>query len=258
VDDQGGDAAYRIGDTGVEVVLAGVTVTFDSRAEPVLDRIDLRVAPGEAVALLGSSGAGKSTLLRVLLGAVRPVAGQVRVGGLDPFGTPTEVRRLRQAAGFVRQRDDLVPGLTARTNLLIGQAARWRLPDWAAVLRGAVPARYAARVETLVDRHGIAHLLGRRVEHLSGGQRQRVALVRALLGQPRLLLADETTSGLDPVRAEAAIADLRNAGEATLLVATHDVALAGRFPRVVALRDGRIVHDGPPPDAATMELIYAT
>lgn len=241
----------------MDVVMAGVTVSFDRRSTPVLDRVDLRVDAGEQVALLGVSGAGKSTLLRVLLGAVRPKAGRVCVGGLDPFGPTAEVRRLRQAAGFVRQRDDLVPGLTARANILIGQSSRWRVTDWLAVARGAVPARHASRVSELARRHGIESVLNRRVEHLSGGQRQRVALVRALLGDPRLLLADETTTGLDPARAAAAVADLRGAKGATLLVATHDAALTRQFPRAVALRDGRIVYDGAAPDAASMELIYA-
>ncbi|MEV4756921.1 ATP-binding cassette domain-containing protein [Micromonospora sp. NPDC049559] len=235
-----------------------VTVAFGGGAAPALDGVDLEVGTGERVALLGASGAGKSTLLRVLLGAVRPRAGSVRVGGVDPFGSPARLRELRRRTGFVRQRDDLVPGLSARANILMGQSHRWGWQGWTAVLRGRLPSRYAARVRDLARRHGIEELLDRRIELLSGGQRQRVALVRALLGEPELLLADETTAGLDVVRAAAALADLRAVDGATLLVTTHDLTLARGFPRVVALRHGRVVHDGPAPDDAAAGAIYAS
>ncbi|MET8306877.1 ATP-binding cassette domain-containing protein [Micromonospora sp. NPDC005173] len=240
----------------MDVTLTGLSVRFDSQAVPALESVDLQVRAGEQVALLGSSGAGKSTLLRVLLGGVRPLAGEVRVGGRDPFGPAADVRALRQRAGFLRQRDDLVPGVSARTNILMGQSWRWRVGDWLTVARGGVPRRHTARLDELAHRHGIIDLLDRRIEHLSGGQRQRVALVRALLGGPGLLLADESTTGLDPERAAAAVADLRGADGVTLLLATHDGALARQFPRVVGLRAGRIVADGPP-DTISMEQLYA-
>jgi ABC-type phosphate/phosphonate transport system ATPase subunit len=157
----------------------------------------------------------------------------------------------------VRQRDDLVPGVSARTNILIGQSWSWRMPDWWAVARGRAPSQHVSRLAELAEGHGITDILDERVEDLSGGQRQRVALARALLGVPRLLLADETTSGLDPVNAARAVADLTSVVEATVILSTHDVSLAGSLARVVALRAGRIVHDGAPPDARQTELIYA-
>lgn len=242
--------------TGADIVLEDVTVAFEGRAVPALDRVSLSVRAGERLALVGPSGAGKSTLLRLLLGGVRLAGGRVRVGGLDPFAA-RQVRHLRQFTGFVRQRDDLVPGVSARTNILMGQSWSWRMSDWWAVARGGVPSRHVPRLAELAAGHGIADILGERVENLSGGQRQRVALARALLGDPRLLLADETTSGLDPVNAARAVADLTSAEGATVVLSTHDVILAGRFPRVVALRAGRIAHDGAPPDARETELIYA-
>lgn len=242
--------------TGADIVLEDVTVTFDGRAAPALDRVSLSVRAGERVALVGPSGAGKSTLLRLLLGGVRPASGRVRVGGLDPF-TTQQVRQLRRFTGHVRQRDDLVPGVSARTNILMGQSWSWHMPDWWAVARGRAPSRHASRLAELAEGHGIADILDQRVEHLSGGQRQRVALARALLGNPRLLLADETTSGLDPVSAARAVADLASVEGATVVLSTHDVSLAGSLARVVALRAGRIVHDGAPPDACETELIYA-
>jgi ABC-type phosphate/phosphonate transport system ATPase subunit len=242
----------------MDIELHDVTVDFTAHGIRVLDQFDLAIGAGEQVALLGPSGAGKSTLLRVILGGVRPVAGQVRVGGLNPFGSRTEVTRIRQATGIVRQRDDLVRGLSARANILMGEAYRWRLADWLAVLRGGTPAGYRQRLHGLAVRHEIDDLLDTRIEYLSGGQRQRVALARALLSRPRLLLADESTAGLDPTRAAAALAHLRDAEQATLLVATHDLAIAHQLPRVVALRDGRVVFDGSELDEDMVEEIYGS
>ena len=244
--------------TGMDIQLSGVTVDFASHGLRVLDDIDLSIGDGEQVALLGPSGAGKSTLLRVILGAVRPVAGQVRVGGRDPFGRPADVTAIRRATGIVRQRDDLVRGLSARTNILIGQTHQWRPLDWLTVLRGRVPHRYTERLAALAKRHGVDEFLGTRIEHLSGGQRQRTALVRALLPAPRMLLADEATSGLDPTRATEALAHLRDAGGATLVVTTHDLPVARQFPRIVALRDGHVVFDGADLTEQAVQDIYGS
>jgi ABC-type phosphate/phosphonate transport system ATPase subunit len=240
----------------MDIQFRNVTVDYGSKRGAVLDGLDLTVDAGEQVALLGASGSGKTTLLRVVLGAVPPAAGQVRVGGLDPFGSRSQATRIRRQTGMVRQRDDLVGGLNAWTNILMGEAYRWHTADWYAVLRRAFPKRYLQRLSELAARHDIDSLLNTRVEQLSGGQRQRVALVRALLPGPRLLLADESTVGLDPVRAAVALAHLRDARGATLLVATHDLGVARQFPRVVALRDGHIVFDGPFLDDRAVESIY--
>ncbi|MGR6913115.1 ATP-binding cassette domain-containing protein [[Actinomadura] parvosata] len=235
------------------IELADVTVNLGDQT--VLKEIRLTVAEGERVALLGPSGAGKTTLLRVIVGAARPATGRVRVGGLDPFGSRSEVRALRQSVGCVRQRDDLVPGLTARTNILAATAYEWRPIDWLTVIRGAVPRRYAGRLRELARRHEIEELLPARVERLSGGERQRVALVRALLTRPRLMLADEATSGLDPVRAAEVIAHLWQT-EATLVATTHDLAMASCFERVVALREGEIAFDGALSEVDDLSQIY--
>ncbi|WP_433381178.1 phosphonate ABC transporter ATP-binding protein [Streptosporangium sp. CA-115845] len=239
----------------VEIEVSGVQVVFAGRA--VLDDVTLKVGAGERIALLGPSGAGKTTLLRVIVGAVRPARGRVGIDGSSPFGRRTEVTRLRRAIGCVRQRDDLVPGLTARTNILAGAAYQWRPRDWASILVGVVPGRFAGRLAELAHRHEIEHTLGKRVEHLSGGERQRVALARALFTRPRLLLADECTSGLDPVRAAVALGHLRNSG-ATLVATTHDLNVARYCDRVIALREGKVVYDGSPPDSEEIERIYGT
>jgi ABC-type multidrug transport system ATPase subunit len=213
----------------MDVRFKQVVAGFKRRSERVLDGLDLSIKAGEHVVLLGSSGAGKTTLLRVILGFVRPTAGEVRVGGRNPFGSRGEATAVRQRTGFVRQRDDLVLGVTARTNILMSAVSQWHLRDWLGTATGNVPKRYAHRVRSLASRHGVESLLDSRVEELSGGQRQRVALVRALLPEPDLLLADETTSGLDPGRAAAALAHLREATRARLIVTTHDLSIAQQF-----------------------------
>jgi ABC-type multidrug transport system ATPase subunit len=236
----------------VDVVCTGLNAAFGP--VPVLRGVDLRLREGEQVALLGPSGVGKTTLLRLLVGAVRPVSGRVLVGGLDPADRRL-APRVRRGTGVVRQRDDLVRGLTARANVLIGVSHRWGAAGWLAMLRGGVPKHERQRLAELAERHGIAGLLDSRVEHLSGGQRQRVALVRALLPGPGLLLADEPVSGLDPVRAAEALRHLRSTG-ATLIVTTHDLAVARQFPRIVALRDGGVGYDGADLDESRVREIY--
>lgn len=239
----------------MEIRLDQVTVDFPARALRALDQLSLRIDVGEQVALVGGSGAGKTTLLRVLLGAITPVAGSVTVGGRDPYRNRAELAWLRRRTGLVRQRDDLVRGVSARLNVLMGDAGQWRLRDWFTIVRGGIPHQYRRRLRRLAQQHGIEQLLDAPVDQLSGGQRQRVALLRALLPAPALLLADECTSGLDPERAAAVIGQLRSA-RATLLLTTHDLQIARQFPRIVALRDGRLVADGPKLDSAATAEIY--
>ncbi|MDQ4069629.1 MAG: ATP-binding cassette domain-containing protein [Actinomycetota bacterium] len=238
--------------------MEGLCVDFPRRRLRALHHVDLRISSGEQIALLGPSGSGKTTLLRSLLGGVRPTSGQVRVGGLDPFGPPREVRTIRRFTGVIRQRDDLVLGLSARVNALMSSAPDWGPTDWLAVARGRVPRRYSEELARLAAVAGITECLPARVEHLSGGQRQRVGLVRALLTRPRLLLADEPTAGLDPVTGTRVLASLLSATSATLLLATHDLGVAARFPRIVGLQDGRIVYDGGPLSDDTVSQIYGS
>jgi ABC-type phosphate/phosphonate transport system ATPase subunit len=245
-----------------------LSVEFTDRGVRALDEVSLEIGAGERVALLGPSGAGKSTLLRALLGAV-PATGTVRVGGRNPYH-PREVRVVRRATGFLRQGDDLILAVSARLNALLGTLPQWRPPDWARALTGQVPRGWADQLAELADRHGVTECLVAPAGKLSGGQRQRVALIRALLPGPRLLLADEPTTGLDPVTAAEAVRALHGAVgsersseasdavgvAATVLAATHDATVAATFDRVVALRDGRLVYDGPPLDSTTTAQVY--
>lgn len=227
----------------MRVEIDDLTVDFPARGIRALSGVRLAVAEGEQVALMGRSGAGKSTLLRTMLGAVPTTAGTVRVGGLDP-ARPAQAHRIRRATGMLRQGGDLVGGVSARTNALMATSPTWRAADWLRVLRGRTPAVLADRLHALARAMGVEDCLDARVDQLSGGQRQRVALVRALLPNPRLLLADEPTAHLDPISAAAAVDGLLATG-VTLVVATHDPEVARRFPRVVVLADGTVVADGP-------------
>lgn len=239
----------------MQIDLNHVDVQLGGR--PVLRDVTLSFQEGDQIAVLGPSGAGKTTLLRLIVGAVAPQRGEVHVDGVRPLESRAGLMRLRRSVGCVRQRDDLVREFTARSNILASVAHEWRLRDWTAVLLGKVPPRYDRRLTELARRHDIEDVLPVPVERLSGGQRQRVALARALFGRPRLLLADECTAGLDPVRARWAIDDLR-AADATLVATTHDLAVAKLFPRVIALRDGAVVLDGRRGERIDLQQIYGS
>jgi len=239
------------------IEVSGLTVSFGPDRARALDGVSFTVQRGDRIAVLGSSGAGKTTLLRALLGAVVLEAGSVRISGREPHGSRREARMIRRATGMIRQGNDLVRGLTARTNIAMGATADWRLTDWFRIARGCAPRALSDRMIQLAEMHVIAERLDDRVDHLSGGQRQRVAVCRALIGDPDLLLADEPTTGLDPVSAAAVEEVLLEDLGTTTIVSTHDLVLARRFPRVIALRDGRVVHDGGAVGPGLVAEIYA-
>jgi putative ABC transport system ATP-binding protein len=202
-----------------------------------LDGIDLHIAPGEFVAIMGPSGSGKSTLLNVLGALDRPDTGRYRldqheISELDDDAA-SDVRNRR--IGFVFQSFHLLPRLTVLENVLLPQR-------YASVLDPGAP----QRAQMLLERIG----LGQRIHHLpgqlSGGQLQRAAIARALLNQPALLLADEPTGNLDSQSAADVLALLRelHAGGQTLVLVTHDPAIAAGAQRTIHLRDGRIADSG--------------
>ena len=199
----------------------------------VLECVDLRIAPAEAVAIVGPSGSGKSTLLGLLAGLDRPSQGSVLVSGIPLESLDEDALALlrREQLGFVFQTFQLLANLTARENVLLPLE-----------LHGLPNAR--ARCDALLARVG----LGARGHHypaqLSGGEQQRVALARAFATQPRILLADEPTGNLDPhtgAQVLDLLLELRSQHGSTLVVVTHDEHIASRLDRRIRLEAGRIV-----------------
>jgi lipoprotein-releasing system ATP-binding protein len=200
----------------------------------VLNGVDLALEPGEIVALVGPSGAGKSTLLHVAGLLERPDAGIVIVAGEDCGNLSDERRTLlrRRALGFVYQYHHLLPEFSALENVMVPQMI-------AGVARGAARDKAAS----LLERVGLAARFTHRPARLSGGEQQRVAMVRALANDPKILLADEPTGNLDHTTADSVLATLldivRGSGLAAL-IATHNLELARRLDRIVALVDGKL------------------
>ncbi len=214
-----------------------VTLTLGSAsaATAILKGIDLDIARGSSVALLGPSGSGKSSLMAVLSGLEQASGGEVEVAGLD-FGALDEdalARARRGRIGIVLQAFHLLPTMTALENVAVPME-----------LAGMADAFARAAVE--LEAVGLGHRTGHYPTQLSGGEQQRVAIARALGPRPDLVFADEPTGNLDAATG-AAVMDLlfdrRAATGATLIIITHDPVLAARCDRVVELGDGRIVRD---------------
>jgi len=199
----------------------------------ILHDISFAVADGEAVAIVGASGSGKSTLLGLLAGLDQPSAGHVRLAGHDLAALDEDARaELRgRLLGFVFQSFHLLAALTALENAMLPLE-----------LLGLPDARQNA--EAMLARVGLSHRLGHYPKHLSGGEQQRVALARAFAVKPRLLLADEPTGNLDVATGEQIIElmfEMNREAGTTLVLVTHDEALARRCARVLRLAGGRLV-----------------
>jgi phosphonate transport system ATP-binding protein len=218
-------------------------------AAPALQAVDLQVAAGEQVAVIGPSGAGKTTLLQVIACALPPAAGELRLDDIAPWRLARrELHRLRGRLFMAPQVPPLPPRQRVVTAVLAG-----RLPAMGllASLRSLFyPADIPAAWEALV-RFDLDDKLFERADRLSGGERQRVGLARALLAPARLWLVDEPLSSLDPTRARQALATLVDSARergATLVTCLHQVdAALAKFPRIVGLREGRIAFDLPTP-----------
>ncbi len=222
--------------TGADIRVDHVVKRFGERVV-ALDGVSFAVAPGEVVLLTGPSGSGKSTLLNLVAGFDTPDEGTITVGGEDVADLPDAARYRRDVIGFVFQLHHLIPGLTAEENVEVPL-----IP----VVRRRVERLRRARV-ALADvglSERTTHLPG----ELSGGERQRVAIARAMVGRPRLVLADEPTGALDSVASEE-ILDLLNSlareHGTTVLLVSHEPDAQRHVHRVLHLRDGRLVSDGP-------------
>ncbi|QNQ08492.1 ABC transporter ATP-binding protein [Sphingomonas alpina] len=219
------------------IAARGVTLTLGAAAAPtvILRGIDLDVARGTSLALLGPSGSGKSSLMAILSGLERASSGSVAVAGLE-FGTLDEdalARARRGRIGIVLQAFHLLPTMTARENVAVPME-----------LAGMTDA--FARADAELEAVGLGHRLDHYPAQLSGGEQQRVAIARALGPRPDLVFADEPTGNLDTATG-VAVMDLlferQAAAGVTLVVITHDATLAARCDRIVELADGRIVAD---------------
>jgi phosphonate transport system ATP-binding protein len=228
--------------------LQGVAVRHHAASGPdaiALSGLDLAVAQGEQVALIGPSGAGKTTLLHTLACAHRPESGSFRVFGIDPWAANNAERHdLRARLFLAPQTPPLPPRQRVVTAVLAGRLPQWSF--WQALRSLVKPADTRAAFEALA-RFGLQDKLYARVDRLSGGERQRCGMARLLVSNAQAFLVDEPLSALDPalaVQTLAVLLDEVRSRHATLVCSLHQVELArAHFPRIVGLRDGRIVFD---------------
>jgi putative ABC transport system ATP-binding protein len=221
------------------IVTEDLEQTYLSGGAPltVLRQINLAVAPQEFVAVMGPSGSGKTTLLGLLAGLDRPTRGVVRLDGQDlgPLSEDQRARLRAEKVGFVFQTFQLLPTLTALENVLVPIE-----------LRGGDASAARQRARRLLERVGLGDRMDHYPAQLSGGEQQRVGLARAFAGEPRILFADEPTGSLDTDTGRTIIdllVELNRDAGTTLVLVTHDPALAARARRVIRLSGGVVVAD---------------
>ncbi len=222
----------------IEAEHLGKTYRVGKLQVPALSDVSFSVDPGEFVAIVGPSGSGKSTLFYILGGLTRATSGHVRIDGID-FAALDDAERTRlrkTKIGFVFQKFNLLPTLSARDNIEIAQE-----------IAGGGEELDRRRLDELTEMLGIAGRLGHRPSELSGGEQQRVAILRALVTKPSILLADEPTGNLDTKNSDAVLTMLRHSNKAfgqTVLMITHNPEAAAFADRIMHMRDGAIIAAG--------------
>ena len=220
------------------LTMTGLTKTYrtDTVETTALDCVDLDIADGEFVAIMGPSGCGKSTLLNVMGMLDSPSSGSYVFNGQEVAGlSEAQLAETRKAnIGFIFQSFNLVDELTVRENV-----------ELALLYHGHSGTERKGRVDRVLDKVGIAHRAKHRPTQLSGGQQQRVAVARALVGEPKLILADEPTGNLDTAHGEEVMRMLRQLNQegSTIVMVTHSPAHADFASRVVNMLDGRILQE---------------
>jgi len=216
----------------VSIKVEGVAKSFDGGKVSVLREANLCVRTGERAALWGASGSGKTTLLNLIGGLDLPDSGHLSTGGLDPAVEANRLQLRREVVGFVFQLHNLIPYLTVRENILIPTLATGLAREEAAV-----------RLQKLVELLGIDHRIDHRMQDLSGGERQRTAIGRALINQPKVLLADEPTGALDEQTGEQVfglLGDLAQELGVTVVIATHERRFAEACDRIFRVTRGHV------------------
>ncbi len=217
------------------VEVLGLGKTVDNGGEPltILQDISFTVMSGETVAIVGASGSGKSTLLGLLAGLDVPSVGEIRLDGLALASLDEDARAVQRGKllGFVFQSFQLLPSLTALENVMLPLELAGNK------LAGQIATDWLTRV-------GLGHRLKHYPKHLSGGEQQRVALARAFASDPRLVLADEPTGNLDAATGQQVIEmmfELNATRGKTLILVTHDEAIAARCGRILRIQSGRLM-----------------
>jgi phosphonate transport system ATP-binding protein len=244
----------------VSVSLSGVGLTH-ANGQVALSEIDLRVKAGERVAIIGPSGAGKTSLLRLLASNLQPSSGQIQLLDQQPWQLSAGKRqKLRARIGLIHQAPPLPPRQRVVTAVLAGKLGQWSLGK--SLLNLLHPLDMPG-AQAALARLDLADKLFERCDQLSGGQLQRVGIARVLYQAPELILADEPVSAMDPVLAGHTLSVLNEEASRrgmTLLASLHAVELAlAHFPRIIGVREGRIVFDLPPEaiSVSALDALYA-
>lgn len=225
-----------------------------------LDDVSFSISEGEFLVVVGLSGSGKSTLLRCINRLVEPTSGRIEWYGADILSCKAaELGLIRRQIGMIFQQFNLVKRSSVMTNVLTGRLGY--VPPWVSLL-GLWPRAERARALRALERLGLADKATSRADTLSGGQQQRVGIARALMQEPKLILADEPVASLDPVLAHSILGHLEQLNREehiTILCSLHFLDLVHRYAsRVIALKDGRLLFDGPAQaiDRARFKEIY--